>query len=176
MDDLPEHWGSDATRQIEDVMDDLVADMPSGIERRLVLRLLIYWREICVERRFPSFGDVDPCEIPSIWPSAFVLDVAGHRDDPLFRIAGPKYAPFAARPLMGAPVSRAPANSVIEKSVAFFREVLDKEVPITRGGELFRPNGAKVLYRSILLPMSDDGKAVSGLLGAANCREVAGGK
>jgi hypothetical protein len=30
----------------------------------------------------------------------------------------------------------------------------------------------RVLYRSILLPMSDDGENIAGLLGAANFREV----
>jgi hypothetical protein len=45
-------------------------------------------------------------------------------------------------------------------------------VPISRGGEFIKYDGMKVLYRSIILPMSDDGSSVSGLLGAANCREV----
>ena len=32
--------------------------------------------------------------------------------------------------------------------------------------------GTRILYRSILLPMSDDGHTICGLLGAANFREV----
>lgn len=34
-----------------------------------------------------------------------------------------------------------------------------------------KPGGGKVLYRGIILAMSDDGITVSRLLGAANCRE-----
>jgi len=45
-------------------------------------------------------------------------------------------------------------------------------VPISRGGEFVKYDGMKVLYRSIIMPMSDDGVTVSGLLGAASCREV----
>ena len=33
--------------------------------------------------------------------------------------------------------------------------------------------GTAVLYRSILLPLSEDGRRIDGVLGAANCREVA---
>ena len=66
----------------------------------------------------------------------------------------------------------APEQTLISVTVAYAGEVLRKKVPISRGGEFFKPDGVRVLYRSILLPMSDDGETVSGLLGAANCREV----
>ncbi len=55
--------------------------------------------------------------------------------------------------------------------MAFAQEVIAKQVPISRGGEFMRPGGGKGLYRGIILPMSDDGITVSGLLGAANGRE-----
>ena len=51
-------------------------------------------------------------------------------------------------------------------------KVIEKQVPISRGGEFLKPDGIKVLYRAIILPMSDDGATISGLLGAANCREL----
>ncbi len=43
---------------------------------------------------------------------------------------------------------------------------------MSHGDEFIKIDGTKVLYRSILLPMSDDGETISGVLGAANCREV----
>ena len=68
-----------------------------------------------------------------------------------------------------------PANSLIEQAASYYQEILDRGVPISRGGEFVKYDGMKVLYRSIILPMSDDGITVSGLLGAANCREVPNG-
>ncbi len=65
-----------------------------------------------------------------------------------------------------------PAASLIEHAASYYHEILDRGVPISRGGEFIKYDGMKVLYRSIILPMSDDGSSVSGLLGAANCREV----
>ena len=74
-----------------------------------------------------------------------------------------------ARTRFSSPVNRATLAAV---SVAYIDEVLEKGVPISRGGEFIKDDGLKVLYRSIILPMSDDGEAISGLLCAANCREV----
>ncbi len=65
-------------------------DAPNGMERRLVLRLLSHWRELVGERQYPSFSELDPESIPDIWSYSFVLDIAGHADDPIFRVAGQK--------------------------------------------------------------------------------------
>ena len=70
-------------------------------------------------------------------------------------------------------VAEVPENSLAGKSASFHREVVEKAVPISRGGEFVKPDGSTVLYRSVILPMSDDGETISGLLGAANCRELA---
>lgn len=173
MEDFPEDLVAGAAPPEVDTLDEPAEEMPAGMERRLVLRLLLYWRKICGERDYPSFQDVDPSAIPSIWPNAFVLEVAWPSEESVYRIAGPDYAADCDQPLVGMKISQAPENSLVGKSVTYIDEVLEKGVPITRGGEFFRDNGVKVLYRSILLPMSDDGETISGLLGAANCREVA---
>lgn len=151
-------------------------EMPTGMERRLVLRLLSRWRKICGDREFPSFNDVDPAEMSDLWQNCFVLDVAGFAENPVFRSIGADIAPLAGVNLVDKRVSDAPASTLISASVAYLGEVLRKQVPISRGGEFLKPGGVRVLYRSILLPMSDDGETISGLLGAANCREVIDGQ
>ena len=70
-------------------------------------------------------------------------------------------------------VQSSPANTLAEQSVGYYREVIEKGVPISRGGEFTKSDGTIVLYRGVILPMSDDGATISGLLGAANCREPA---
>ena len=151
--------------------DDAGNDAPQGMERRLVLRLLTHWRELTGEREYPSFSELDPAAIPDIWNYSFVLDIAGHMEDPIFRLAGADFAAYSPVELRDLPISQAPQDSLIAKSVEFAQEVIAKQVPISRGGEFVKPDGVKVLYRGIILPMSDDGFTVSGLLGAANCRE-----
>lgn len=147
-------------------------ELPQGLERRLVLRLLAHWRSLCEDKRFPSFADVDPEEIPDIWPFSFVLEVLDDHDEPVFRAVGEELAAFTNGYLPGRYVSEAPVDTLPGVAIAYVDEVLEKAVPISRGGEFFKTDGTKVLYRSILLPMSDDGETISGILGAANCREV----
>lgn len=148
-------------------------EMLQGMERRMVLRLLSHWRDICGGRAFPSFEDFDPSAIPDIWDNVFVLDLAGRPDDPVFRLAGDGYTASNGSSLRNVRVAEVPENSLAGKSASFHREVVEKAVPISRGGEFVKPDGTTVLYRSVILPMSDDGETISGLLGAANCRELA---
>lgn len=147
-------------------------ELPEGLERRLVLRLLAHWRTLCEEKRFPTFADVDPEEISDIWPFSFVLEVLEGRDEPVFRAIGGELAAFTDFPLTGRHVSDAPVHTLPGVAISYVDEMLEKRVPISRGGEFFKKDGTKVLYRSILLPMSDDGETISGILGAANCREI----
>lgn len=146
--------------------------LPQGMERRLVLRLLAHWRELCGERAFPSFADIDPDQMPNMWANCLVLDCVGHAENPVFRTIGKDLADRIDMDLVDRFVADAPEKTLIAVTVAYAGEVLRKKVPISRGGEYFNSDGVRVLYRSILLPMSDDGETVSGLLGAANCREV----
>ena len=146
--------------------------LPKGMERRLVLRLLSYWRELADDGQLPSFADVDPAQIPDMWANCFVLDVAGQASDPVFRTIGRELAERICADFVDKRVSDTPEGTLLHVAVSYLQEVLDKKVPISRGGEFNKPDGIRVLYRSILLPMSDDGETISGLLGAANCREV----
>ncbi|NKB22313.1 MAG: PAS domain-containing protein [Alphaproteobacteria bacterium] len=147
-------------------------ELPQGMERRLVLRLLTHWRAICGDRDFPSFSEVEPNDMPDMWHSCFVLEVVGHEDDPVFRTAGGEIFSYAPGSLIGTPVSNWTPDTLIGVAVRHTHGVLRKRVPMSHGDEFVKIDGTRVLYRSILLPMSDDGETISGLLGAANCREV----
>jgi len=145
------------------------------MERRMVLRLLSYWRDWCGDALYPSFTQVDPSRMAEIWDHSFVLDVVGHEENPIVRMVGSEFQSYLPRSVRDCALSDAPAGSLIEHAASYYQEILDRGVPISRGGEFIKYDGMKVLYRSIILPMSDDGTSVSGLLGAANCREVPAG-
>ena len=151
-------------------------ELPPELERRLVLRLLGYWRSLLNERPFPSFADLDPAQIPDLWPHCFVLELAGADGRPVFRAVGAALARHAKRPLVGRPVSdmaaEEPADSLPGAATAYVATVLQKRAPVSRGGTLRETDGTERPYRSILLPMSDDGETINGLFGAASCQEA----
>jgi hypothetical protein len=147
-------------------------EMPPGIERRMVLRLLGHWRTLCGAQTLPAISDIDPTAIPDIWPHSFLLDIDGANGGHVFRALGDQIDNNPTGSLVGKLVSDAPTDALPGIALAYIDEVLKKGVPISRGGEFSKPNGTRVLYRSVLLPLGQDENTICGILGAANCREV----
>ncbi|MFZ0693055.1 MAG: PAS domain-containing protein [Alphaproteobacteria bacterium] len=142
------------------------------MERRLVIRLLKYWRSLSDGERLPAQSNIDPHAIPDMWPNCAVLYVAGKEIDPEFSYVGTALSQAAGIELAGRKLSQTPADTLVSNGFSYFGQVLVKKVPITFGGEFVSPRGLKVLYRSIIMPLANDGERINGLLGAANCREV----
>jgi hypothetical protein len=148
--------------------------LPPEVERRLVLRLLGHWRPLCGGRDFPARADLDPSLMPDMWPHCFILDVADGAGEPRFRTLGEAIAATQRPSPVGKAVSEIPRDSLLGVAVAYVDEVLSKRVPVSRGDEFVSAAGTRILYRSILLPMSDDGLTINAILGAVNCRELPG--
>ena len=150
-------------------------EAPQGMERRMVLRLLTHWWDWCGDADYPYFAKVDPARMAEIWDFSFALDIVGREDNPVVRTVGSEFQKYLPPAVRDCALSDVPAGSLIEHAASYYHEIIDRGVPSSRGGEFIKYDGMKVLYRSIILPMSDDGTSVSGLFGAANCREVPNG-
>ena len=137
-------------------------------ERRLVLRLLGYWRDLCGERDWPAASDVVSADMDDMWDYSFILDFKG--SEPVFRHFGNWHTEFYGADMSGQAVSALARDTLAERSTYYFAEVLRRRIPITYGGEVTEPGGRKILYRSILMPLSDDGINMTGILGGSNCK------
>lgn len=140
-------------------------------ERRLVLRLLSYWREIGGERDMPQPGDVDGGAIPDMWGYCFILDVRGS-GEPAFSFIGEHHAAQLGRDLIGQPVSSAGSDTLLGQAASYFGQVLARGIPITLGGQFENRDQRIILYRSILLPLGEGEGRITAILGGANCREL----
>ncbi|MGB8274741.1 MAG: PAS domain-containing protein [Alphaproteobacteria bacterium] len=145
---------------------------PNPMERRLVLRLLKYWREIGGDESFPALADIDKDAIPDMWSYCALLAVAGPNSDPIISYMGTAIGGDGGQDLTGKPLSAAAPDTLPGRAMSYYKQVLAKMVPITLGGEFTDARSRKVLYRSIVLPLADDGKTIDHLLCAANCRIV----
>ena len=137
----------------------------AGVQRRLVGKLLSYWEEKRGTRPRPSLQDIDPEEIPELWPHCFILDVANFRDFPYFHYLGPRLARYSGIFLSG---QYDWSRTLLKKSVCHYKEALERCAPVLLEEELTQYDNTKLLFRSILLPLSDDGDSINYLLGAAN--------
>jgi hypothetical protein len=146
-------------------------EQPKGIERRMVHRLLVHWRNAQGDELFPSLDAVLERDLGDIGPSIFVLGVSDGEGEPAFERVGESFAGEVSGDLTGQPVSAAPEGTLLAQAVGYYDKVLSKKIPITTGGEFRHVQGGTVLYRSIILPLSESGGTIDFLLGAANCRK-----
>lgn len=142
------------------------------MERRLVLRLLTYWRSLCGDHEMPPLGEIDGSAIPDLWDYCFVINVANGRE-PYFTYFGSWHALSYCSNMAGKAVSELSSDSLTGRVTEYLPEVLKRCVPITYGGEYEQSDGTVILYRSILLPLGDDEHRLTAVLGGANCRIVA---
>ncbi len=146
-------------------------EQPTGIERRMVHRLLVHWRDAQGDDPFPSLDAVLKRGLGDIGPSIIVLRVSDGEGEPVFERIGETFAGEVSGDLTGQPVSAAPKGTLLAQAVGYYGKVLSKKVPITTGGEFRHVQGGTVLYRSIMLPLSGGGGTIDFLLGAANCKK-----
>ncbi len=136
-------------------------------ERRLVHRILSYWRDLAPDGELPSLSSIQTAELSKLRPACFILDVGG--PSPVFPYVGEVHATHHGSDLTGRPIEAAGADTLLGCSVEYLDEVLSVKIPITYGGTFTGADGQPVPYRSILLPLSDDGETINGILGGANC-------
>lgn len=143
-------------------------------ERRLVLRLLDYWRDARNERHWPAPDDFYPAAIPDLWDYCFVIDLGGASDgaERIFSYIGDYHRRIYDLDLAGVALTDADQNTLIGRAACYVDDVMSRSVPVTYGGEFVDSRGYGVLYRSIMMPLSRDNQTITAILGAANCRET----
>lgn len=158
MDDLPRDKEADASGE----------SARTGDERRMVHRLIAYWRELSPNETLPSPDAMKEADLADIWPYRCILETTVSKNDPVFLSIGRELARCVDIELVGKRLSEASDGALIRHALAYAPEVVRKRVPVSRGGNFINGDGEKVLFRSIILPLSNDGKTVSALFSAAN--------
>lgn len=140
-----------------------------GKENRLTYNLLAYWEERRGEREFPSLRDIEPADLEDLWSYCFVLDVRSFVDTPYFHYLGPALAKFSGIFLSG---NHDWSSTLLRMAVCHFREALQRRAPVLVEDELTLYDTRKLLFRSTLLPLSENGRDIDFVLGAANGKIV----
>jgi hypothetical protein len=140
-------------------------DWPAEAERRLTWRLFNYWDRVRDNRPFPALADIDGAAIPDMWPWCFVLEAENGMSAPYFHYLGSELARYSGVFLSGADDWRL---TLLDKAASHLDRTLTARAPVLVEDELRRYDGRELLFRSIMLPLSDDGATVGHVLGAAN--------
>jgi hypothetical protein len=134
-------------------------------ERRLNQRVFSHWEDKRPSDGFPSPGDIRAEELGDDWENCYILDAGGDHGYPKFDYLGRQLARFSGVFLSG----RKDWNqTVLDKATEQVSKVLRTRGPVLCDDELTLFDGRRLLFRSVLLPLSADGSSITHLLGAAN--------
>ena len=139
-------------------------------ERRLNMRLMAFWWDKRADRRFPSVKDFDPQELSDVWAHCFTLQPQDPCEQSAFHHVGDKIAAMSGIGGAEITVDEIGENTLLGHAARNVGEVLRQQVPVIRSGEFVNEEGETVMYRSILLPLSQDQETIDCVVGAARCK------
>lgn len=140
-------------------------------EQRLTLRVLHYWRDRAGARAFPLLRDIDLAALDEDSGNCLLIKLAAPIERSSFLYVGPNLGGPDGAGFVGRDVADCPAQTVLQRATSYLPRVVEKCVPISMGGAIVT-SASLILYRSILMPLTEDGSTVTAVLGAANSREI----
>lgn len=143
----------------------------SGIERRLTLRILRLWWSANPGDEIPSLEDISGQEMDADGPTIVLLAIPDDGGEPIYERIGENFTASQGGGLIGKPFTEAPPDSALRQTIDYYDEVLEKNAPVTLGNEIIDENGDTLMYRSIILPLSDNKEDVNYLLCAASWKK-----
>jgi hypothetical protein len=146
--------------------DDPAAKVLAG-DRRLTMQLMGLWRGLRATDGCPRRETFLAAVPPELLEDCFVA-VPTVEGGALCRIGG-RIGYLSGVAGDSCPVRDLPPGTLLWVVTRDVREAVARATPVVSDGE-FQAHGRRVLYRSILLPLADDGGEVDRVFGGARCR------
>jgi hypothetical protein len=141
-------------------------------ERRLVSRVLRHWHDMAIGQRFPSRSQIDPWLVGDDWASCSLISLEPELARSTIVVAGANLLPPRHEPVDGQPIANCPHQSLLAVLIKYLPRFQPNGGPLSISGTATHGPGP-VLFRAVLLPLSDDGGAhIDSVLGGANFREL----
>lgn len=140
-------------------------------ENRLVGKALKFWERVRTDGELPRTSVLDMEDCPFGAEDSLVIEIGvGELDDKVVA-AGERVQAALGRDPTGLSVLDTLPSST-EMGLSFCRASVDLKKPMADVGRFFNKKGEEVLYRSILLPLSDDGLRVNRVVSAFSYKVV----
>jgi len=140
---------------------------PDLVNERLVQTHRV-WRELACARFAPERREIAPAPFKFVLSNMFMVEVVEHGADFRLALAGDtvnRFLGFEFKPgKLLSEVSRSPFQ---ERSLLFFRRCVETRAPVGLGPvRTLHDQRSYFDNEAIILPLSDDGRTVTGILGA----------
>jgi hypothetical protein len=134
------------------------------------MRVLAQWRDMAGGRGVPRRSQIDPLRFGQDWANCLLIDVDPEPHRSRLAFIGEQLRDPTGPAFDRQCIAECVEQTLLRSATAHIERVIADREPVAEG--VGTHVGAAVLYRSILLPLSEDGERIDGVLGAANCREI----
>jgi hypothetical protein len=133
-------------------------------ERRAIMRVYSAWKKIAGSG-FPKCSQIDPSAFGADWPNCLIIELDSSASRSHFSYLGSALHDEGALPFGKKSISECREGTVLELVARHVSHALLNKEPVGFGGTASH-NGRDILYRTILLPLSETGERIDGLLAA----------
>jgi len=131
-------------------------------ERRAIVRIHAVWQRRA-QHRIPSQAEIDPKEFGEDWSNCSVMKIDAGTARP--------HASFSENGLDPNRISQRLAETLLILAQRHVHRVLATAKPVSYGGTASH-EGKDILYRIVLLPLSEDGARIDALLAGMTYRDI----
>jgi hypothetical protein len=140
-------------------------------DRRLTDRVLLRWTAITGDKRLPRYAEITPAVFGDDWRSCALIKLAPELTASQLLHLGDE-VPIPEGTTGSKVLGDFAEDSLVRQAADIIPAVIAMPAPITDGGA--REAGANlILYRSVVLPISEDNRVVDHVLLAISYRDVA---
>lgn len=141
------------------------------IERRAVGRALSCWEKLRAGGDFPNRADCLEIFDEGLTSGMILIEYTADEDDDCIVECGPFFQNAFGRDPVGLAAKHVLPSST-DRGLIFWRVAAEMRKPIADVGEFTNSLGEDVLYRSVLLPISEDGEKITHLMAAFSYKTV----
>jgi hypothetical protein len=139
----------------------------AAIKSENLLAVYAIWKEVAAARLAPRRAELSPARLKRATSWTFTVDTIDGGNDFRFGFAGDRMMQFLERGCAAPTISGMRGDHFFDAADALFRRCVADRKPLVSGPHPTRYRGKEHLERQVLvLPISEDGSTVSGLLGA----------
>lgn len=141
------------------------------IERRAVGRALTCWEKLHADGDFPTRADCLEIFDDGLTSGMILIEYTADEEEDCIVECGPFFQSAYGRDPVGL-AAKLVLPSSTDRGLIFWRVAAEMRKPIADVGEFTNSLGEDVLYRSVLLPISEDGEKITHLMAAFSYKTV----
>ncbi len=162
----------------EDILDldtqSVIEDAPlelTGYERRVSVRAYNYWASLLGSRNFPSVHDLQAEAIESFRDHSILMDFSQGPNNAVLRYIGKGLREECGLGVSDIKPDEVPGKSLLSRLTDHYLEIIANRAPIGFEAEFTNAQGHPLMYRGILLPLSDDDDSINFIYGVLSWKE-----